>query len=73
VFCATCFRFLRHASFCNENCNLVGPLRKYLLKFGVLWDVAPCNVIEVDRRLRDAYCLHHQSDDKISFANGVSI
>jgi hypothetical protein len=23
----------------------------------VFWDVAPCNVVQIDRRFRDAYCL----------------
>jgi hypothetical protein len=26
-------------------------------------DVAPCSLVEIDRRLRDAYCLHHQGDE----------
>jgi hypothetical protein len=32
------------------------------MKFRVFWDIAPCSHVEVDRRLRDAYCLHHQGD-----------
>jgi hypothetical protein len=28
----------------------------------VLWDVAPCSLVEIDRRFRGAYCLHHQGD-----------
>jgi hypothetical protein len=28
----------------------------FILKFGVLWDIAPCSYVEVDRRFRDAYC-----------------
>jgi hypothetical protein len=28
----------------------------------VFWDVAPCSHVEVDRRFRGAYCLHHQGD-----------
>jgi hypothetical protein len=32
------------------------------MKFGVFWDVAPCNHVEVGRRFRGAYCLHHQGD-----------
>jgi hypothetical protein len=27
-----------------------------------LRDVARCSVVEIDRRFRGAYCLHHQSD-----------
>jgi len=30
------------------------------MKFRVFWDVAPCSHVEVDRRFRGAYCLHHQ-------------
>jgi hypothetical protein len=29
----------------------------------VFWDVAPCSHVEVDRRFRHAYCLHHQDDE----------
>jgi hypothetical protein len=25
----------------------------------VFWDVEPCNLVEIDRRLRGAYCLNH--------------
>jgi hypothetical protein len=32
------------------------------LKFRVFWDVAPCSHVEVDRRFRGAYCLHHQGN-----------
>jgi hypothetical protein len=31
-----------------------------LLKITVFWDVAPCSLVEVCRRFRGAYCLHHQ-------------
>jgi hypothetical protein len=24
------------------------------------WDIAPCSMVEVDRRFRGSYCLHHQ-------------
>jgi hypothetical protein len=32
------------------------------MKMTVSWDVAPCSILEVDRRFRGAYCLHHQGD-----------
>jgi hypothetical protein len=32
------------------------------MKFRILWDVLPCSQVDVDRRFRGAYCLHHQSD-----------
>jgi hypothetical protein len=28
----------------------------------VFWDVAPCSLVEVYRRFRDACCLHYQSE-----------
>jgi hypothetical protein len=28
------------------------------MKMTVFWDVAPCSLVEVDRRLRGAYYLH---------------
>jgi hypothetical protein len=30
------------------------------MKFRGFWDVAPCSHVEVNRRFRGAYCLHHQ-------------
>jgi hypothetical protein len=29
------------------------------MKSTVLWDIAPCSLVEVDRRFWGAYCLHH--------------
>jgi hypothetical protein len=29
----------------------------------ICWDVAPCSLVEIDRRFRGVYCLHHQGDD----------
>jgi hypothetical protein len=34
-----------------------------LLKFRVFWYVLPCTQVDVDRRFRDPYCLHHQGDE----------
>jgi hypothetical protein len=28
----------------------------------VFWDVAPCGLLQTDRRFRGAYCLHHRGD-----------
>jgi hypothetical protein len=33
------------------------------MKMAAFWDVAPCSLVEVDRRFRDAHCLHHQMSD----------
>jgi hypothetical protein len=30
----------------------------------VFWDILPCKMI-VDRRFRDAYCLHHQVHENV--------
>jgi hypothetical protein len=35
-----------------------------IMKFRVLWDVAPCSHVEADRRIRGAHCLHQQGDDE---------
>jgi hypothetical protein len=32
------------------------------MKFRVFWDVAPCSQVDVDRRFRGAYYLHHGDD-----------
>jgi hypothetical protein len=29
----------------------------------VLWDVAPCSLLETDQRFRGASCLYHKDDD----------
>jgi hypothetical protein len=29
----------------------------------VFWDVAPCSLVEIDRRFRGAYRLRHQGDE----------
>jgi hypothetical protein len=33
----------------------------------VFWVVAPCSLVEVYRRFRGAYCLHHQGDEYYLF------
>jgi hypothetical protein len=30
------------------------------MKVTAFWDIAPCSLIEVERRFRGVYCLHHQ-------------
>jgi hypothetical protein len=30
----------------------------------VFWVVAPCSLVEVYRRFRGAYCLHHQGETR---------
>jgi hypothetical protein len=31
----------------------------------VFWVAAPCSLVEVHRRFRHAYCLHHQGDESL--------
>jgi hypothetical protein len=30
------------------------------IKMTICWDVSPCSLVEIDRRFRGPYCLHHQ-------------
>jgi hypothetical protein len=34
----------------------------HFVKMTVFWDAAPCNLVDIGRRYRIAYCLHHQGD-----------
>jgi hypothetical protein len=36
------------------------PKLTITLKMTAFWDVAPCSLVEVDRRFRCTYCLHHR-------------
>jgi hypothetical protein len=40
------------------------------MKTTAFWDVAPWNLVEVDRRFRGVYCLHHQGDGLIQRLHG---
>jgi hypothetical protein len=33
------------------------------MEMAVLYDVVPCNLVEIDRRFRGTYCLHHHDDE----------
>jgi hypothetical protein len=33
------------------------------IKMVVFWVVAPCNLVEVNKRFRGAYYLHHKGDE----------
>jgi hypothetical protein len=35
------------------------------MKFRVFLDETPCSHVEVDRRFRGAYCLHHKGDETV--------
>jgi hypothetical protein len=41
--------------------EIVGKIRQLL--FRIIWVVAPCSHVEVDRCFRCAYWLHHRPDD----------
>jgi hypothetical protein len=32
------------------------------MKMAVFWDVAPCSLVDIVRRFRGTYCLHHQGE-----------
>jgi hypothetical protein len=44
----------------NLRCVIFQVLTAASMVFKVFWDVAPCSHVEVDRRFRGGYCLHHQ-------------
>jgi hypothetical protein len=35
------------------------------MEMTVFWDVAPCNLVEINKRFGDVYYLHRQVDDQI--------
>jgi hypothetical protein len=43
------------------------------VKIRAFWDVAPCSLIGVHRRLKGAYCLHHQDDEYYIMMGTTSI
>jgi hypothetical protein len=52
----------------KSSLNKLQKVRFYVLaaanvKITAFWDVAPCSVVEIGRRFKGAYCLHHQGDD----------
>jgi hypothetical protein len=34
--------------------------RRRVWRWQAFWDIALCNLVEIDRRFRDTYCLYHQ-------------
>jgi hypothetical protein len=40
------------------------------MKMPDVWDVAPCSLVEVDRRFIGAYCLHH---DRLNDGGGTHL
>jgi hypothetical protein len=37
------------------------------MKITDFWYIAPCSLVEVDRRFRDAYCSHHQDNSCLCY------
>jgi hypothetical protein len=46
--------------FCNLQVDQLLVAYTEDTKVAVFWDVAPCSLVEVYRRVRGAYCLLHQ-------------
>jgi hypothetical protein len=44
----------------SETCSVILE-EEHRLNTIALWDIPPCSLVEVCRRFRGAYCLHHQS------------
>jgi hypothetical protein len=42
------------------------------MKMAVFWDIAPCSLVDTDRRFRGAYCLHYHSD-RPEFSNAMKM
>jgi hypothetical protein len=38
------------------------------MKTAVFWVVAPQNLVQIARRVRGNYCLHHQGDETVDMA-----
>jgi hypothetical protein len=37
------------------------------MKMTVIWDVAPCSLVEIVLRFRGAYCIHHQGKHNLLY------
>jgi hypothetical protein len=47
---------------CSTQLTSSASVNKAVLKMTAFWDVAPCILVEIDRRFRDSNCLHNQAD-----------
>jgi hypothetical protein len=43
---------------------LIQVLTTTSMKMVIFWDVAACSLVDIDRRFRGAYCLHHRPEDR---------
>jgi hypothetical protein len=39
----------------------------------VFWDVAPCSLVDIDRRFRGDYCFHYQGDEALRLHGTTSL
>jgi hypothetical protein len=58
-----------HVEFWRVRCEV---LTASSLKMAVLWDVAPCSLVDVYRRLRGACCVRHQGDNTSTRLQGTT-
>jgi hypothetical protein len=42
------------------------------MKMAIFWDVAPCSLINIHQRFREAYCRHHQGDVETVYSSETS-
>jgi hypothetical protein len=46
--------------FLTEKCHIINLRRTTGVRLAVSWAVAPCSLVQVYRRFRGTYCLHHR-------------
>lgn len=63
--CMTVIWFIQICQWIGEGFKICEPSNEtnWGLKITGSWDIAPCNLAEVCRLSRDAFCLHHQGSD----------
>jgi hypothetical protein len=49
------------------------PYKPFRIKITVLWDIAPCGLVEVDRGFIRAYCLHGSRGSSVSIVSGYGL
>jgi len=54
-------RFMLHSEETRQN-MIFQFLTAASMKITAFWDIAPCGLVVVERRFRDAYCLRHLGD-----------
>jgi hypothetical protein len=59
---AYCYRCYTSVSEHDKGLFSDGGVKKKCLEMTVFWDVTPCSLVEIYRRFRGTYCLHHQGE-----------